>query len=59
MINADCEDFRVEWNSHPISGMGQDQSPDVSTHTHLLLDDTDIPVGHVPPWAGARWRICQ
>ncbi|KAF9494294.1 hypothetical protein BDN71DRAFT_1471712 [Pleurotus eryngii] len=27
-INNDCEEFRVNWNSHPISGEGHDQSPD-------------------------------
>lgn len=29
MINNDCEEFRVNWNSHPISGEGHEQSPDV------------------------------
>ncbi|KAJ7498413.1 hypothetical protein B0H11DRAFT_1714965, partial [Mycena galericulata] len=28
LINEDCEDFRTEWNCHPISGEGHDQSPD-------------------------------
>ncbi|KAG5222584.1 Integrase catalytic domain-containing protein [Salix suchowensis] len=28
MINNDCEEFRVNWNSHPISGEGHEQSPD-------------------------------
>ncbi|KAJ7628783.1 hypothetical protein FB45DRAFT_748447, partial [Roridomyces roridus] len=27
MINADCADFQAEWNSHPISRAGHDQSP--------------------------------
>ncbi|KAJ7582483.1 hypothetical protein C8J56DRAFT_791666, partial [Mycena floridula] len=26
-INADCDTFRNEWNSHPISGEGRNQSP--------------------------------
>ncbi|KAJ7872820.1 hypothetical protein B0H14DRAFT_2344567, partial [Mycena olivaceomarginata] len=28
LINEDCEDFRTEWNCHPISGEGHDQSPE-------------------------------
>ncbi|KAJ7146580.1 hypothetical protein C8R44DRAFT_600207, partial [Mycena epipterygia] len=28
MINEDCDDFRAEWNCHPISGEGHDQSPE-------------------------------
>ncbi|KAJ7720708.1 hypothetical protein B0H16DRAFT_1666429 [Mycena metata] len=27
MINNDCDDFRAEWNCHPISGEGHSQSP--------------------------------
>ncbi|KAF8209154.1 hypothetical protein K438DRAFT_1572843, partial [Mycena galopus ATCC 62051] len=27
LINDDCEDFRAEWNCHPISGEGHSQSP--------------------------------
>lgn len=29
MINADCDEFREQWNAHPISGCGQDRSPNV------------------------------
>ncbi|KAJ7023809.1 hypothetical protein C8F04DRAFT_969811, partial [Mycena alexandri] len=28
LINLDCENFRAEWNCHPISGEGHDQSPE-------------------------------
>ncbi|KAJ7137897.1 hypothetical protein C8R44DRAFT_606958, partial [Mycena epipterygia] len=28
LINDDCDDFRAEWNCHPISGEGHDQSPE-------------------------------
>ncbi|KAJ6456213.1 hypothetical protein C8R47DRAFT_1248997, partial [Mycena vitilis] len=28
MINDDCRTFQTEWNAHPISGAGHDQSPD-------------------------------
>ena len=28
-INADCAAFCEEWNAHPISGEGHDQSPNV------------------------------
>ncbi|KAF8189539.1 hypothetical protein K438DRAFT_1593144, partial [Mycena galopus ATCC 62051] len=28
LINEDCADFRAEWNCHPISGAGHDQSPE-------------------------------
>ncbi|KAJ7171624.1 hypothetical protein C8R43DRAFT_874419, partial [Mycena crocata] len=27
LINEDCDKFRAEWNCHPISGEGHDQSP--------------------------------
>ncbi|KAJ7452138.1 hypothetical protein B0H11DRAFT_2156948 [Mycena galericulata] len=27
MLNADCAEFQAQWNSHPISGAGHDQSP--------------------------------
>ncbi|KAJ7692645.1 hypothetical protein B0H14DRAFT_2651637 [Mycena olivaceomarginata] len=30
LINADCDTFRAEWNCHPISGEGHDQSPEVT-----------------------------
>ncbi|KAI1788742.1 hypothetical protein LXA43DRAFT_974611 [Ganoderma leucocontextum] len=26
-LNGDCDDFRNQWNHHPISGKGHDQSP--------------------------------
>ena len=29
-INADCAAYCEEWNAHPISGQGHDQSPNVS-----------------------------
>ncbi|KAJ7183707.1 hypothetical protein C8R46DRAFT_884019, partial [Mycena filopes] len=28
MINEDCRTFQLQWNAHPISGAGHDQSPD-------------------------------
>ena len=28
-INSDCLDFQNDWNSHPISGAGHNQSPNV------------------------------
>ncbi|KAK7015428.1 hypothetical protein R3P38DRAFT_3321660 [Favolaschia claudopus] len=28
LINEDCDSFRSEWNGHPISGEGHDQSPE-------------------------------
>ena len=28
-INHDCEEFRQDWNSHPLSGRGGNQSPNV------------------------------
>ena len=28
-INEDCDIFRQHWNSHPISGMGHNESPRV------------------------------
>lgn len=43
LINADCADFWDEWNCHPISGEGHDQSPNVRTNTSLL-----IPHSHPP-----------
>jgi hypothetical protein len=29
MINVDCDDFREDWNSHPILGAAHDRSPNV------------------------------
>ncbi|KAJ7722827.1 hypothetical protein B0H16DRAFT_493308, partial [Mycena metata] len=45
-INADCEDFRVEWNHHPISGEGHDQSPEDmcflgQVHDGMYVDDCE------------------
>lgn len=28
-INEDCEQFCSDWNSHPVSGVGHDESPEV------------------------------
>lgn len=28
-INRDCEEFQEQWNNHPISGKGNDQTPSV------------------------------
>ncbi|KAJ7732948.1 hypothetical protein DFH07DRAFT_755085, partial [Mycena maculata] len=28
LINEDCDNFRADWNCHPISGEGHDQSPE-------------------------------
>ncbi len=30
-INQDCQLFREEWNAHPLSGIAEDRSPNVST----------------------------
>ncbi|KAJ7214025.1 hypothetical protein GGX14DRAFT_360623 [Mycena pura] len=29
LINDDCDEFRAEWNCHPILGEGHDRSPNV------------------------------
>ena len=34
-INSDCAEFQSDWNSHPISGAGHNQSPNVKIFTHL------------------------
>lgn len=36
-INKDCEQFCSDWNSHPVSGVGHDQSPEV---INIFLDIT-------------------
>lgn len=39
-INQECEDFRLEWNHHPISGAGKDQTPNVShSYCHICRKD--------------------
>ncbi|KAJ6481611.1 hypothetical protein DFH09DRAFT_1253181 [Mycena vulgaris] len=38
LINEDCDDFRAEWNCHPISGEGHDQSPEVAI-SHIGVQD--------------------
>src|ERR1700748_1922927 len=30
-INSDCAEFQRTWNSHPISRVGQNMTPEVST----------------------------
>lgn len=35
-INSDCLDFQNDWNSHPISGAGHNQSPNVNIFINLL-----------------------
>jgi hypothetical protein len=30
LINEDCQAFCEEWNNHPISGLGEGLSPNVS-----------------------------
>lgn len=35
-INANCNTFQHEWNHHPLSGSGQNQSPVVSTSTYRI-----------------------
>ena len=34
-INSDCLEFQNDWNSHPISGAGHNQSPNVIFFTNL------------------------
>ncbi|KAI0668128.1 hypothetical protein C8Q78DRAFT_980518, partial [Trametes maxima] len=48
MINDDCDSFRDQWNHHPISGLGKDQSPldmrllcQMKYGTHARPDDFD------------------
>ncbi|KAJ6568265.1 hypothetical protein DFH09DRAFT_917831, partial [Mycena vulgaris] len=46
MINNDCERFQAEWNAHPVSGAGHDQSPDDmfllgQLEDGVYLDDCD------------------
>lgn len=36
LINKDCDSFVLEWNSHPISGVGGNISPNVSRIYYLL-----------------------
>ncbi|KAJ7646936.1 hypothetical protein FB45DRAFT_974803 [Roridomyces roridus] len=38
-INEDCEQFREEWNCHPISGEGHDMSPEVQNG--MYVDEHD------------------
>lgn len=33
-IQQDCDEFRRDWNSHPLSGRGHNRSPLVSFQTH-------------------------
>ncbi|KAJ7476047.1 hypothetical protein FB451DRAFT_1034397 [Mycena latifolia] len=36
-INKDCEEFQEQWNNHPISGKGNDQTPSVLSMLLLIL----------------------
>ncbi|KAK7013406.1 hypothetical protein R3P38DRAFT_3575743 [Favolaschia claudopus] len=42
LINDDCENFRQEWNCHPISGEGHDMSPQVRSSRVLTASFIDI-----------------
>lgn len=35
LIDADCQEFKRNWNAHPISGRGGDRSPNVRHLQHL------------------------
>ncbi|KAJ7803955.1 hypothetical protein B0H14DRAFT_2384172, partial [Mycena olivaceomarginata] len=49
LINDDCTNFVAEWNCHPISGEGHDQSPEVTVFLSFstLLGLTSTRPGHV------------
>lgn len=40
-INTSCAEFLVNWNAHPISGEGQERSPDVSRSSAQDVFSTD------------------
>jgi hypothetical protein len=37
-IQQDCDEFRRDWNSHPLSGRGHNRSPLVRIHHHYPLE---------------------
>ncbi|KAK6992373.1 hypothetical protein R3P38DRAFT_2386233, partial [Favolaschia claudopus] len=46
LINEDCENFRQEWNCHPISGEGHDMSPQAmcfegQLRNGIYIDESD------------------
>ena len=36
-VNDDCAYFCAEWNAHPLSGEGHNQSPNVSGHLYYIV----------------------
>ncbi|KAM5543959.1 hypothetical protein V8D89_002576 [Ganoderma adspersum] len=41
-LNSDCDDFRTQWNHHPISGKGKDRSPLCIFDTLILIKTARI-----------------
>lgn len=66
-LNNDCQQFQNDWNHHPISAWGHNQTPLVSISFYMLdfLAHIDVLVGHAvliwtPPWHLYRvpWVTC-
>lgn len=49
-INDDCKLFQSHWNSHPISGKGHDQTPNVHFLKFLISADHSRTIGSSFPW---------
>lgn len=61
-INEDCELFQENWNSHPISGLGHFQSPNVRVHPMpndtLAINDRSFYLGHAISGSVTARNIC-
>ncbi|KAJ6494116.1 hypothetical protein C8R47DRAFT_1267661 [Mycena vitilis] len=64
-INDDCVEFQMQWNSHPISGAGHDQSPDDMfllgrLENGVYLDDCDgVDPGVISELYGTHGSVIQ
>jgi len=61
MINAECRVFQETWNAHPISGLGHDQSPNVSTSMIICVIVVYLTahlLGYDVLWTNRTWYLC-
>ena len=58
-LNDDCQQFQHDWNQHPISKRGHNQSPLVRILLVFFLcqSTSDLHTGHVVPLCGATWHL--
>ena len=56
-INQDCDQFRQNWNSHPISGKGKNQSPNVRLQLIPIMELMLLNIGYSTIGTTGIWRL--